>query len=142
MAVTVVKKIHKIPIPATLVKKSVNAVLSYIGQPHADVSVQLCGDATVKKLNHAYRGKNTTTDVLSFPTEMPEEVHTVDLGDLVLSVPQIIRQAKEHHVSPKEECVRMLVHGTLHLAGYNHESIEDKKNMFGVQETLVLDVCE
>lgn len=141
MAVIVVKKISRVPVSTALVKKTVQETLLYIGKPEADVSVQLCGDAAVKKLNRAYRGKDTTTDVLSFPTDMPIGEGTFDLGDLVLSIPQIIRQATQHHIDTKEECVRMLVHGTLHLAGYNHESEKDKQNMFSVQEQLVLALC-
>lgn len=141
MSVTVITKTPRLPISSALVRKVVTRTLQEVGLLTSDVSVQLCNDAEVKKLNTRYRGKESTTDVLSFPTDPAMGGDKNDLGDLVLSVPQIIRQANLHHIQPKEECIRMLIHGTLHLSGYNHESDEEKKNMFIVQEKLVLAIC-
>lgn len=141
MSVSVISHVSQLPVTSRFVHLAVQSTLSYLKMPNADVSVQLCADAKVKKLNAAYRGKDRTTDVLSFPTDLPMSGDIPDLGDLVLSIPQIIRQAKQHRISPKEELARMLIHGTLHLAGYRHDTPEDKTNMFFVQERLLLRVC-
>ena len=70
--------------------------------------------------------------MLSFPTD---DVH--DRGDIFVCVPQIIRQSKQFGVTPKEECVRMLVHGVLHLLGYDHQTKHDADEMFSIQEGVV-----
>ena len=99
---------------------------------HSDVSVHCIGDIKMTRLNKQYRGKAYPTDVLSFPLG-----ENNDIGDLFLCIPQIIRQAKQFGVSAKEECVRMLSHGTLHLIGYDHMTSEESKKMFDLQENIV-----
>ncbi len=98
----------------------------------ADVSVHMIGDMRMTTMNTQYRGKSYPTDVLSFPTEDAD-----DIGDIFICVPQIIRQAKEFGVTAKEECTRMLVHGVLHLLGYDHQTKRDADEMFSIQERVV-----
>jgi probable rRNA maturation factor len=108
-----------------------------------DVSVHLIGDTRMKRLNTIHRGKEKTTDVLSFSTlegaPLPGEY--TEVGDIFISVPQIIRQSKKYKVSIKEEMTRMLVHGVLHLVGYDHVEQKDAKRMFGIQEEMVVRYC-
>ncbi len=144
MAITIESHITSTRVPAAVVERAVAHTLRALKRPRADVSVQLCADARVAKLNAAYRGKEGTTDVLSFPVNeegFPMPLAGDELGDLVLSVPQIVRQAKANHIPVAEEATRMLVHGTLHLAGYDHIDAKDRKIMFALQETLVLEIC-
>lgn len=108
----------------------------------AAVSVSIVGDAAMRRLNAAYRGKDKTTDVLSFAygesAVFPrEKALTKELGDLVLSLPQIKRQAKHNDRSLKEECSLMLVHGLLHLLGYDHETLAQEKVMFRLQHAIL-----
>ncbi len=100
-----------------------------------DLTVHLIGDTKMKRLQRIYRGKNKTTDVLSFAaqegiTMAPE----TSLGDIFLSVPHIRQQAKDWSVSFSEEFHRMLIHGLLHILGYDHVKKTDAKIMFGKQE--------
>lgn len=100
------------------------------------VSVHCIGDAAMKKMNHIYRGKNKTTDVLSFAAQegsWPGKTES-ELGDLFINLAQITRQAKVWEVSVKEEFLRMLIHGTLHILGYDHLEQADAKVMFAKQE--------
>jgi probable rRNA maturation factor len=86
------------------------------------VTVCLAGDALVKRLNGAYRGKHRTTDVLAFPAEggtAPDG--TRHLGDVVISVPQARRQASRDGRPLARELRLLLLHGYLHLLGYDHE---------------------
>jgi len=90
----------------------------------------------IQELNKKYRGKDTPTDVLSF-TMLPESVSTVELGfinppdgikhlgEVIISYPQAIKQAEEHGHSMKRELAILVIHGVLHLLGYDH--IEDKQ---------------
>ena len=91
--------------------------------PDAEVSVLLIGDAAMRTLNRRYRGKDRTTDVLSFPLREGKfsGVQHHLLGDIVISVPAAARQAKAAGETLLEEIDRLLVHGFLHLLGYDHE---------------------
>ena len=85
-----------------------------------EVSVLLAGDATLRRLNRSFRGKNKATDVLSFPA--PKEMAKVMGGDLAVSLETAARQAREHGHTLRDEVRILLLHGLLHLAGFDHES--------------------
>ncbi len=85
-----------------------------------DVDVLLAGDATLRRLNREFRGKDKATDVLSFPAarEFAEE----HAGDLAISLQTAARQAREHGHGLREEVRVLLLHGLLHLSGMDHEA--------------------
>jgi probable rRNA maturation factor len=98
------------------------------------VSVVLVGEAKIRALNKKYRHKDKVTDVLSFGDWGDKEF----LGEIVICLPQIKRQAKQFGVSAREEMIRMLAHGFLHLTGLDHEKSQaEEKKMFKKQEDLV-----
>ncbi len=76
-----------------------------------------CGDARMRRLNRDYRGKDRSTDVLAFPAAGGPL-----LGDIVVSVPYASRQARRRGEPASREIDRLLVHGFLHLLGYDHET--------------------
>jgi probable rRNA maturation factor len=86
-------------------------------EPDAELSLLLGSDIVVRTLNAKWRGIDRSTDVLSFPQDDP-----IILGDLVLSLPTAIRQARERGWSLRTELRVLLVHGFLHLLGYDHET--------------------
>lgn len=89
----------------------------------AEISVLLVGDRRMRELNHTYRGIDLTTDVLSFSQlEGASLQHeSVYLGDIVISPAQAERQAKERGATLQKELAVLLIHGLLHLIGYDHE---------------------
>jgi probable rRNA maturation factor len=89
----------------------------------AEVSVLLVGDRRMRQLNRRYRRKDRTTDVLSFAfLDGPfREVQRNVLGDIVISVPTAAREAKAANETLQQSMDRLLVHGLLHLLGYDHE---------------------
>lgn len=102
------------------------------------VSLSLVTAEEIRELNELYRGKNKTTDVLSFPIEeefQPEEVKV--LGDIVISTEAVIEQAKEYDHSVEREIAYLFIHGLLHLLGYDHLESEDKENMRKVEEEIL-----
>jgi probable rRNA maturation factor len=105
----------------------------------ARVTVAWVGDGEMRRLNRQTRGKNTTTDVLSFPLTTrgawPQTV--AELGDIVLSVPELRREAKRRGCTLAEEALLLLVHGTLHLLGHDHMRPTERKRMFRLQNTIV-----
>ena len=85
-----------------------------------EIDVLLTDDRTLRRLNRQYRGKNKSTDVLSFPA--PAEVAGVHAGDLAISLETATRQAMEHGHTLRDEVRVLLLHGVLHLFGMNHET--------------------
>lgn len=84
-----------------------------------EVDVLLTTDATIKRLNRDFRGKNKATDVLSFPT--PDEIFEQHSGDLAISLDTAARQARSFGHSLGEEVRVLMLHGLLHLSGMDHE---------------------
>jgi probable rRNA maturation factor len=107
------------------------ALLRHLGLPGAELSVVLCDDAFIHDLNRTWRGKDAPTDVLSFAMQEGEDgdLNPDVLGDLVISLDTAGRQAAElGHPMPRELRV-LLVHGLLHLLGYDHETLDDAVEM-------------
>jgi len=98
-----------------------------------EVSIAVVGDQAVKKLNRIYRAKNQVTDVLSFgeaDSSVKVELSTKNyLGEIVICYPQAARQAKKFGHSVNQELELLLIHGFLHLLGYDHEKIKESKVM-------------
>jgi rRNA maturation RNase YbeY len=95
--------------------------LASVGESQAELSLELVGDRRMRRLNRTYRKKDRTTDVLAFPMRESHNPCPMLLGDVVISVPTAIRQAKESGRSVGDELAALLVHGVLHLCGYDHE---------------------
>lgn len=108
-----------------------DAVLVAAGVPEAELSVALVDDAAIAELNAAYRDKAGPTDVLSF--SLVEGDHADHrgkmLGDVVISVPVAERQARELGHDLDEELLRLLIHGVLHLLGFDHEEDDEAERM-------------
>jgi probable rRNA maturation factor len=102
----------------------------------AEVSVLLIGDRAMRTLNRRYRGKDRTTDVLSFPLREGRFslVQQHLLGDIVISVPAAARQARAAGETLLDEIDRLLVHGFLHLLGYDHERGEAEARRMEARE--------
>lgn len=97
-----------------------------------ELNVLLTDDKRMRVINREYRNKDKATDVLSFPQFQPQEISGRRkprgvigsyLGDLVISTDTTLRQAKEFGVTPRNELLRLIVHGILHLCGYDHEGV-------------------
>lgn len=101
------------------------------GNRAREVSVLFCGDRQMAGLNHRWRGNDRSTDVLAFPAE---GVATGFLGDIVISIPYATRQARRLGESRSREVERLLLHGYLHLLGYDHET--DRGEMEALEDRL------
>jgi probable rRNA maturation factor len=96
----------------------------------AGVTVAFVSDRAMGELNRRWRGKRGTTDVLSFPSGQDEfeRVEGRRLGDVVVAVEQAARQAGEHGLEFDEEVAQLILHGVLHLCGYDHERDNGEMN--------------
>ncbi|HUR99963.1 MAG TPA: rRNA maturation RNase YbeY [Pyrinomonadaceae bacterium] len=94
-----------------------------------DFSIAFVSDRRMKELNSFFRGKDSTTDVLSFPHEADEfDPDVSNLGDIVISVEQAERQARENGLTLQAEIKQLILHGVLHLSGYDHETDNGEMN--------------
>lgn len=94
-------------------------------EPGSEASVVLASDALVRRLNYAYRGVDSATNVLSFPFQPPPGARPedmADLGDVVLAVETIRLEAHERGIEPRHHLQHLVVHGLLHLLGYDHQT--------------------
>ena len=104
--------------------------LQTINSAPASATIALVSDAAIKKLNREFRGKNYPTDVLSFPTEAEpfESQNELHAGDVVISVDRAAAQAGENGLTFENEIQQLILHGLLHLCGYDHETDNGEMN--------------
>lgn len=102
-------------------------------------SIIFVDEKEIQKLNKEYRGIDAVTDVISFALEDNEEVHDSVrmLGDIYICIPRMKEQAKAFLHSEKRELSFLVVHGLLHLLGYDHRNDKEEKEMFGRQEEIL-----
>jgi len=122
------------PMPAERLADAVSALLEREGvAPGASVSIVLADDATVRALNQQYRGIDRPTDVLSFRAEASGLPAEPELGDLIIALPYLERQAEAEGHAFADELLLAVIHGTLHLLGYDHDSPSSQDRMWTLQ---------
>lgn len=103
-----------------------------------ELVIRLVDEAESAELNEAYRGKTGPTNVLSFPFDMPPEVEeTRLLGDLVICAPVVRREAAEQGKTEPAHWAHLVVHGTLHLQGYDHQTEAGAAEMEGLERKIL-----
>ncbi len=105
----------------------IERTLAFMEIYEAEVSVVLADDTFVQNLNREYRNKDKPTNVLSFPQDAPM------LGDIVLAYETIAHEASDQDKAFSDHLSHLLVHGTLHLLGYDHETDEEAEEMEGLE---------
>lgn len=98
-------------------------------KPDTELTVRIVDETESAALNEEYRNKTGSTNVLSFPFECPDEVELNLLGDLVICAPVVEREAKQQGKQSQAHWAHMLVHGVLHLLGYDHIEDQDAEKM-------------
>ena len=133
------------PIDPVLLKHAAREVMDYIGgDMDVDITIILTDDAQIYELNKKYRGIDAPTDVLSFPSgDTDPDSNRLYLGDVVISYPRAQAQAEAGGHLIEAELQLLVVHGVLHLSGYDHVKEQGKSRMRAAQaEILVLLGCE
>jgi len=117
----------------------ITRVFNTLNISNASCSILFVDDATIKKINLENRGIDRVTDVISFALEDGEEpfLSYRVLGDIYISIPKMKEQAKEYGHSEKRELSFLVVHGLLHLLGYDHMEKEEEEIMFSLQEKIL-----
>jgi rRNA maturation RNase YbeY len=96
-------------------------MLAAIGKPDSSVTIAFVSDTKIRDLNRTFRGIDRVTDVLSFPTGGDGPLSDKELGDIAVSVERAAFQARENNLTFDEEIAQLILHGLLHLCGYDHE---------------------
>ena len=125
------------------IKKVIETTLRYIEvDQNCEIGIACVDTTESQKMNLDYRQKDKPTNVLSFSSELPEEVLAMldawPMGDLVICIPVVLQEAVEQHKTPIEHFTHMLVHGTLHLMGYDHETSEQDAEDMEALEIQIL----
>ena len=102
-------------------------------QPTAEITVRIVDEAEITTLNRDYRNKDQATNVLSFPADLPEHIQLPLLGDLVICSAVIKREAKQQNKKTCDHWAHMVIHGTLHLLGYDHTEDDHADIMEGLE---------
>jgi probable rRNA maturation factor len=132
------QKKQKLAMPK--LKAQLTKMLKKLNLPDAELSVLFVGDRAMRTLNRQYRGKDRTTDVLSFSLQEGRfgEVQPNMLGDIVIAAPVARHQADDAGLTLQQEMERLLVHGLLHLVGYDHErGAADARSMRMKEQSLL-----
>ena len=127
-----------------LLQRAIDCVLA-AERAQGDVTVMITDDETVANLNQQFLDKEGPTDVLSFPAMdeesdfvlPPEEAATPYLGDIIIALPFTQRQAQRLGRPLRDELALLVVHGALHLLGYDHATPEEKAEMWDRQNTIL-----
>jgi probable rRNA maturation factor len=135
---------------SSALKRDAIALMKSAGLPDCELSLTLTSDESIRVLNRDYRKKDRATDVLSFSqieergSRPPDprkitNIKSMPLGDVVISLDTALAQAREYGVEPEERLRTLLIHGFLHLLGYDHErSPTDARKMFARERQLAV----
>jgi probable rRNA maturation factor len=150
MPVHMQSQVRRITFDQARMERSARAILADVGETSADLGILFVGDQRMRSLNRRYRGKDRTTDVLAFAMREACAPHALRqaqgrplsltpdiLGDVVISVPTAWRQAIEAGRSLDEELAWLLIHGILHLCGYDHERSEKEARRMHRRERMI-----
>jgi len=121
-----------------LTRDSIAASLAESGARLVDgceISVTFCDDAEIQELNAAWRGKDKPTNVLSFPTPGPLAARPL-LGDVIIAYETVAREAVEQEKTLRDHTAHMVIHGFLHLIGYDHETAAEAEEMESLERRI------
>lgn len=134
---------HCSPLPSEtelLLKTNVGLILQELEIKDRMISLFFCSADTIRQLNLEHRQKDSVTDILSWCYEdfpVADIKDSVPWGELALCLDTIARQAEETGWNLETELLRLLVHGLVHIKGYNHETAEDEEQMFQLELKLL-----
>jgi len=137
-----VQKQYKKLLKRTFVTTIANEVLKNLCIPDkSELSVIIVSDEFIQDLNYKYRSHDEPTDVLSFPSdEIDPQTGSRYYGDVVISYPRTVAQAQAGGHAIEDELALLIVHGILHLLGYDHEEENKQKEMWKVQNDLLINL--
>lgn len=127
-----------------IVRKRIKAILSALDCPDGELSLLIVDDSRIEKLNKTYLGRNGPTNVIAFPMREGEfsDISPNLLGDVVISMDTARREAEAARITPDQRFLELLVHGILHLFGYDHEQDEARARVMEAKSRELLELIE
>lgn len=119
-----------------MIHRWVNAALQSIDEQNPELTIRIVDEVEAQQLNEKWRQRSYPTNVLSFPFESPPEINIPLLGDIVICAAVVKREAAEQQKSVESHWAHMIIHGCLHLLGYDHISDSDAN----IMENLEIDI--
>jgi len=140
--IEIINRQRKFPIAAARWETFAAKALKALPVKNANATVVFVSNRAMAELNRRWRGKRGTTDVLSFAAAQDrfEKSEGLNLGDVVISVEQAARQAKENKLSLNTEVAQLILHGLLHLCGYDHATDKGEMNRLELRLRKRLDI--
>lgn len=127
-------------VPVDLLREAVQITIQF--EPFEEppsLSIKITGDREIRDLNSVYRGMDQTTDVLAFEADYYDpDLESRYLGDVVISYPRAADQAQKRGHPVESELQLLVIHGVLHLLGYDHGSAEEKESMWQIQDQALI----
>lgn len=128
--IEVVNRQRKVPIDCECWQAFATKTMRFLPTDAETATIVFFSDRAMREINRRWRGKRGTTDVLSFPAGQAEfeKVEGSNLGDVVISVEQAARQGRESGLTFDQEIAQLILHGLLHLCGYDHSTDNGEMN--------------
>ncbi|MGI8918658.1 MAG: rRNA maturation RNase YbeY [Pyrinomonadaceae bacterium] len=126
--IEVVNRQRKVRIASEGWRSFSEKALNAIGTDSGNATIAFVSDRQIQELNRRFRGIDKATDVLSFPAGDETSGATTNLGDIAISLERAAVQAKENQLTLDEEIAQLILHGLLHLCGYDHETDKGEMN--------------
>jgi probable rRNA maturation factor len=123
--IEVVNRQRRLQMDAQVWSNFATKALAAIDKSESSATIAFVSDKKIRELNRQFRGIDKATDVLSFPSDGPDKQ---DLGDIAVSVDTAAAQAKENGLKLDKEIAQLILHGLLHLSGYDHETDNGEMN--------------
>ena len=128
---------NNLPTEEQMSKWATAALLKRTEHEEPELTIRIVDEAESQELNHEYRGKDKPTNVLSFPFEAPAHVPIPLLGDLIICKQVVEREATEQDKTLTAHWAHMIVHGCLHLLGYDHIEDDEAEEMEGIERVVM-----
>jgi probable rRNA maturation factor len=136
--VVIQNPINDVSINEINLKDTLQQVITDLDKGESELLIRIVDKLEIQNLNKIYRNKDQTTNVLSFPSDLPIEIDESTLGDVVICTDVVANEAKAQNKTFEHHLIHMAIHGTLHLLGYDHVEESDANKM----ESLEIEILE
>ncbi len=135
--VVIQNSIHDSSINEHDLSNTLQKVIKGLGKGESELLIRLVNEAEIQTLNKVYRHQDKSTNVLSFPSDLPIEIDEAILGDLVICTQVVLKESIEQRKSFNDHLTHMAIHGTLHLLGYDHIDTKNAQQMESLEVEIL-----
>ena len=137
MPVLIRHRLRRFDVKLPVLTRMAQRLLDLTHESESELSLEFVSRSRMRFLNSEYRGVDRPTDVLAFPLREGPGPMSALLGDVVIALPVALKQARDYGHTVDEECVRLIIHGVLHLLGYDHEVGEGEARRMQRKERML-----